>query len=83
MRPLPLIVSPDALRTKLPPQWLIFLFIFTEFFVTYPELGSVTLNFPQWVNRTNRQVGPSITRIPPWSYEIQQRIHLIHTQKDS
>jgi hypothetical protein len=43
---LPLIVSPDELRSKLPPQWLKFLFIFTKFFRTYPELTGVTLNLP-------------------------------------
>lgn len=34
----PLIVSPDALWSKLRPGGLIFLFIFTEFFWGYPEL---------------------------------------------
>jgi hypothetical protein len=41
----PLIGSPGALRSKLPPQWLTFLFISAEFFVPYPELTAVTLNF--------------------------------------
>jgi hypothetical protein len=53
IRPLPLIVSLDALRSKLPPQWLIFLFILTEFFVAYPELRDVTLNLCMWENRRN------------------------------
>ena len=38
MRPLPLIVSPYALWSKLRPHGLIFLFIFTKFFGGYPEL---------------------------------------------